>query len=113
MQVRPNASGEFARLFENEILPTLHRQHGFSGEMLLMDPGGPEAVALSFWDSRKDAEAFGRERYLDILQKLTPLIERAPAVRTLQLAYSTLHPSGIAAFPNQSPNTTAPTGPGA
>jgi heme-degrading monooxygenase HmoA len=74
MQVKPNASGEFARLFENEIVPTLHQQHGFGGQMLLMDPGGPEAVALSFWDSRKDAEAFARDRYPDLLEKLTPYI---------------------------------------
>jgi hypothetical protein len=31
----------------------------------------------------------------------------------LQLAHSTVHASGIAAFPNRSPNTTPPTGPGA
>ena len=113
MQVKPNASGDFARLFENEIVPALQRQRGFSGEILLMEPGGPEAVVLSFWHSRHDAEVFARERYPGLVEKLTPLVQRVQAVTMLQLAHSTVHPSGIAAFPHQSPNTTPPGSPGA
>jgi heme-degrading monooxygenase HmoA len=113
MQVKPNASGDFARVFENEMVPVLQRQRGFSGEVLLMEPGGPEAVVVSFWDSRQDAEVFAREGYPALMERLKRLVQRVPAVKTLQLAHSTIHASGIAAFPNQSPNTTPPGSPGA
>ena len=112
LQVKPNASSEFARVFENEIVPALRRQRGFSDEMLFVDPGGPETVAISLWNSRQDADAYGREIYPQLLKSLAKLIERAPAVGTFQLAYSTLQPDA-AQFPSQSPNTTPPGAPGA
>jgi quinol monooxygenase YgiN len=113
LQVKPNASSEFARVFEKKIIPALHQQHGFAGEMLFVDPGGPEVVAISLWKSRGDAETHERRGYPDLLNALAALIERPPAVRTLKLAHSTLHPPGAAEFPNQSPNTTPPGSPGA
>ena len=113
LQVKPNASSDFARVFEKKIVPALHQQRGFAGELLFVDPGGPEMVAISLWKSRADAEAHDRGSYPELLSALAALIERPPAVKTLQLAYSTLHPPGAAEFPSQSPNTTPPGSPGA
>ena len=113
LQVKPNASSNFIRVFEKEIIPALHQQRGFAGEMLFLDPGGPEVLAIILWKSRGDADAYDRGGYRELLNVLAPLIERPPAVSALQLANSTLHPPGAAEFPGQSPNTTPPGSPGA
>jgi heme-degrading monooxygenase HmoA len=112
-QLKPNASDEFARLFNDEIVPALRRQRGFKDEMLFVEPGGPAVVAISLWDSRQDTESYARGTYPELLNTLARVIERAPAVRTFQLASSSLHAPGIAAFPMQSPITTPPGSPGA
>jgi len=113
MQLKPNASAAFVDMFEKTVLPALREQKGFKDEMLFVLPGGPEVVAVSFWESRKDAETYDRGTYPQLLKALANVIERAPVVGTFQLAYSTLHEKGAAAFPHQSTSTTAPSGVGA
>jgi heme-degrading monooxygenase HmoA len=108
MQSKPNKNREFTELFEKEILPTLRKQQGFKDEMLFVVPGGPELVAISFWESKENAETYNHATYPEVLKTLAKVIERTPVVKTFQLAYSTVHKIGAAAFPNQSP-TTSPT----
>ena len=113
LQLKPNATAAFVDLFEKTVLPTLREQKGFKDEMLFVLLGGPEVVAVSFWESRKDAETYDRGTYPQLLKALANVIERAPGVGTFQLAYSTLHERGAAAFPHRSTSTTAPSGVGA
>ena len=94
------------------MLPSLRAQPGFRDEMLFLVPGGPEVVAVSFWESRETAEAFQRGAWTDLWEDLAGVID-CPTVRSFQLAHSTLHPPGLARFPIQSPITTEPTGVGA
>ncbi|MFL5404831.1 MAG: putative quinol monooxygenase [Myxococcales bacterium] len=113
LQVKTNAGGEFARVFEHEIIPALHQQPGFKDVIVFADPGGPEVIAISLWSSREDAETHARGAYMRLVSRLATLIERAPTVRTFQLAYSSLHPAVVAAFPSQSAITTPIGSPGA
>jgi len=110
MQLKPNTSRQFNDLFEKKIVPTLRKQQGFRDEMLFVDPGGPEVVAISLWESKQNAEAYERAMYPEVLKTLAGMIERAPVVRTFQLAYSTLDRTGTAAPPKQSSNTTPSAG---
>lgn len=112
MQLKPNASRQFNELFEKKIVPTLRKQQGFRDEMLFVDPGGPEVVAISLWESKQNAEAYDRAAYPEVLKSLVSVIERDPVVRTFQLAYSTLHTIGGATPPKQSTNTTPSPGVG-
>jgi heme-degrading monooxygenase HmoA len=89
MQLKPNTHQEFTQTFENQIVPTLRKQQGFADEMLLTDPGGPEVVAISLWDSKQSAETYHRTTYQEVLKTLGKVIERIPEVRTLEVAYST------------------------
>jgi heme-degrading monooxygenase HmoA len=91
MQLKPNTRQEFTQTFENQIVPTLRKQHGFTDEMLFADPGGPEVVAISLWDSKQSAENYNRTTYPEVLKTLGKVIERTPEVRTLEVAYSTFH----------------------
>ena len=112
MQSKPNKTREFTELFEKEIIPTLRKQQGFKDEMLFEAPGGPEIVAISFWESRENAETYSDATYPKVLKTLAKVIERTPEVKTFQLAYSTMHKIGVAAFPNQSPITSTTPGVG-
>ena len=91
MQLKPNTRQEFTQAFESQIIPTLRRQQGFTDEMLFVDPGGPEVVAISLWESKQSAETYNRTTYPEVLKTLTKLIERTPEVRNLEVAYSTFH----------------------
>jgi heme-degrading monooxygenase HmoA len=91
MQLKPNTRQEFTQTFENQIVPTLRKQQGFADEMLFADPGGPEVVAISLWDSKQSAENYDRTTYPEVLKALGKVIERTPEVRTLEVAYSTFH----------------------
>jgi heme-degrading monooxygenase HmoA len=112
VQLKPNASKEFTELLEKKIIPVLRKQQGFKDEMLFVDPGGPEVVAISLWDSKENAEAYQRERYPEVEKMLTKVIETAPKVKTYQLGFSTLHKLGAGALSSQSPNTTPSAGVG-
>src|SRR5437899_11688118 len=91
MQLKPNARQEFTQAFENQIIPTLRKQQGFKDEMLFVDPGGPEVVAISLWDSKQSAETYNRTTYPEVLKTIGKVIERTPEVRTHEIAYSTCH----------------------
>ncbi len=111
-QVKPNAGPAFARLFREELVPSLHSQRGFRDEMLFVVPGGPEVMFISFWNSREDADAFERAAWPRVVQALADLADR-PVLRSFQLAHSTLHAQADATFPGHSLITTEPTGVGA
>jgi len=91
MQLKPNTRQEFTQTFENQIVPTLRKQQGFTDEMLFVDPAGPEVVAISLWDSKQSAENYHLTTYAEVLKTLGKVIERTPEVRTLEVAYSTFH----------------------
>ena len=112
LQLKPNASKEFTELLEKKIIPILRKQKGFKDEMLFVDPGGPEVVALSLWESRESAEAYQRQSYPEVVKMLGRVIESAPQVKTYELGFSTLHKLGATALGNQSPNTTPSAGVG-
>src|SRR5919109_890643 len=97
-QVKPNAGGAFARAFEAQLLPSVRAQRGFTDEMLFVVPGGPEIEVITFWTSREDADRYEREVWPDIAKALTDVLDR-PVLRRFQLAHSTLHREGVAAFP--------------
>lgn len=90
MQSKPNARKEFTELFEREVLPTLRKQQGFREAVLSIDPGGPEVVAISLWQSKENAETYGRAMYPEVVKTLATVIEPNPRVKTHEVISSTL-----------------------
>ena len=72
--------------------------------MVFVVPGGPEVVAISVWKTREDLENYARGAYRKVLGMLENLIEKQPQVEVYQLAYSTIHRTGLSEFPKQSPH---------
>ena len=91
MKLKPNSAPEFAGVIENEILPLLRKQQGFRDEITFVAPERSEAVAISFWQTKENAEAYNRTGYSEILKTLAKVIEGTPKVETFELSNSTLH----------------------
>jgi heme-degrading monooxygenase HmoA len=112
MQLKPNAHREFSALFDTKILPTLRKQPGFRDELLFVDPGGPEVVAISLWDSKENAESYDRATYPEVVKTLAKVTDGTAKVEAFQVAHSTFHKIAIGVAANQSPNTTPTAGVG-
>jgi hypothetical protein len=91
MQLKPNTRKDFTELFENEVIPTLRKQQGFKDELLFVSPSGPEAVAISLWESKENAEQYNRAIYPEVLKTMAKSVEPTPKVVTYDLAYSSFH----------------------
>jgi quinol monooxygenase YgiN len=112
MTLKPNTSKQFGELLEQKVVPALRKEPGFQDEMVFVAPGGPDVVAISIWKTKEDADNYARTAYPKVLRMLESLIEKQPEVEEYQLAYSTLHRTGMSEFPKQSPNTTPSPGVG-
>jgi len=64
MKLKVNSAKEFTQTLENEVIPVLRKQKGFKDEITLLAPERNEAVAISFWDKKEDAETYNRENIL-------------------------------------------------
>jgi len=91
MRLRPNTLVEFNRTIENEVIPLLQKQKGFRDEVVLTIPGGTEAVGISFWDQKENAEAYNRETYPEVQKLLAKVVEGTPQVQTYEVSRSTFH----------------------
>jgi heme-degrading monooxygenase HmoA len=91
IKLKGNCAPEFTRTLENEVIPVLRKQKGFRDEITLIAPERNEVLALSFWDRKEDAEAYGREKYTEILKILSKVVEGAPKVESFEVANSTSH----------------------
>jgi heme-degrading monooxygenase HmoA len=91
VRLKTNSVAEFTQLIERQTVPTLRKQKGFQDEITLVVPGGSEAIGISIWDTKENAEAYSRDTYPGVLQTLGRVIEGTPQVRTYEVCTSTLH----------------------
>ena len=91
IRLKTNTVAEFTRLIENAAIPVLRKQKGFQDELTFVVPGGGEAVAISLWDEKENADSYGRNAYPDVLKALGRVVEGTPQVRTFEVCNSTFH----------------------
>jgi len=84
-------TAEFTQTIEKRILPILRKQKGFRDEITFVAPGGMEAVGISLWDSREQADAYNSGGYTEVLRELNKLVEGTPQVKTYDVANSSAH----------------------
>ncbi len=68
IQLKPNSVAEFTRTLGHTIIPLLRTQPGFQDEIAFVVPGGTEAVSISVWDQKADAEAYARSTSPHVLK---------------------------------------------
>ena len=91
MRLKPNTGAEFTQTIEKRILPMLRKQKGFRDEMTFLMPGGTEAVGISMWDQKEQAEAYNSGAYPEVLRELVKVVDGTPHVQTCEVANSTAH----------------------
>jgi heme-degrading monooxygenase HmoA len=91
MHLKADKASEFTTKLEKDVLPLLRRQPGFKDEITFLATDRDEAVAISLWDRQESAEAYSRETYPAVLQKLQGLVEGTPRVQSFEVANSTFH----------------------
>jgi hypothetical protein len=91
INLKPNCAAGFSRTLEHEVIPLLRKQNGFQDEITFIAPGGLEAVAISLWDQKKDAEAYNHGIYPEVQKALMEFLAGPPEVRTYEVSNSTFH----------------------
>ncbi len=91
MHLKPNSVAEFTRTLDQEIIHLLRKQKGFQDEITFVVPGGAEAVGISLWDQKENAEAYNRATYPEVQKALAKVVEGTPQVQTYEVCNSTFH----------------------
>jgi heme-degrading monooxygenase HmoA len=99
LHLKPNRVEEFTRIIENEVIPMMRGLKGFQDKIVLVAAGGLEAIGLSFWDQKEDAEAYGRGTYRKVMKALANVVEGTPGIEVRDVSNSTFHriPARVAA----------------
>lgn len=83
---------ELVRTVNDKVMAILRDQPGFVDEIALISQDNPDRlVALSFWKTRDDADAYNKTAFPRVLDIVRGLMEGSPTVRNFDVATSTPH----------------------
>ena len=83
---------ELTRTINDKVLALLRTQSGFVDEVILISDQNPDRVlAMSFWNTKDDAEKYNRETYPKVNEIIRGSIEGSPKVQTFDVEQSTVH----------------------
>ncbi|MBZ5614151.1 MAG: antibiotic biosynthesis monooxygenase [Acidobacteriia bacterium] len=89
---KPGKSQELTSIINDKVLPILKKQVGFVDETVLVSDTDPDrGLAISFWNTKQDAERYQKEQYPAIHEMIRPLLDADPVVRTFNVDSSTTH----------------------
>ena|ERR1043165_6590863 len=89
LKLKSSSIAELTRLIESEIIPMLRKQTGFRDEITFVAPERSEVLAISFWDTKANAEAYARTAYADVLKTLSKVVDGTPKVEAFEVVNST------------------------
>ncbi len=90
--VKPDKRDEVENRMRNEVLSVLQAQPGFV-DLIALEPEdeSERLVAISFWNTKHDAERYHREHYPHVAEILKPYLTSDPRVETFHVGHSTAH----------------------
>ncbi len=91
MRLKSGSLTEFDCILDKEVIPLLQRQKGFRQEIVLTSPNGAEAVGISIWEQKENAESYNREKFPEVEQLLTKVLDGPPQVKTYEVSHSTIY----------------------
>ena len=62
LHLKAHAAPEFTRTLETDVLPILRKQNGFKDEITFLAADRAEAVAISLWDRKENADTYSRDK---------------------------------------------------
>jgi hypothetical protein len=89
--LKAGESPGFARAIDQEVIPMLRNFSGFRDEIAMISADGKQAVGISFWQQRENAEAYKRSGYPDVMKVLSKYVEGTPTVKEYEVTNSTAH----------------------
>jgi hypothetical protein len=89
--VKPERISEFRHALKTEVLPNLTREPGFVDLIESFDTLTGEFVCTTLWNTRHDVENYDRGLFQDIAQRLVPMVNGQPDIKTLTVENSTVH----------------------
>src|SRR6266436_6460033 len=95
-RLKSNMLSDYTQTFENKILPLLRKQKGFKDEITFSNLGSLDAIAISLWESKANAEAYNTNTYPEVLRTLARMIDGTPKVQTFETVTSTFHNVAVA-----------------
>jgi hypothetical protein len=95
--LKSNMLSDYNRTFEKDVLPLLRKQKGFRDEITLSNPSSLDAIAISLWETRADADAYNTSTYPEVLKTLARMIDGTPKIQTFEAVTSTFHKVALAA----------------
>jgi hypothetical protein len=90
-RIKANMQSDYTHTFENQILPLLKKQKGFKEEITLCNSGSQDAVSISLWDHKNNADDYNTRAYPEVLKTLGNVIDGTPRVQTFETVVSTFH----------------------
>ena len=89
--LKPGRTTEFTRTIEKDIIPMLRKQKGFQDEISFVAPNGTDAVGISLWDLKENAETYARGSYASVLKSMESVVEGTPTVKSYEVCNWTFH----------------------
>jgi len=90
LRLKANKGADFTRQVENDVLPLLRKQDGFKDEITFLGADN-RAVAISLWDNKEHADAYGRDTYPKVLKTMEKMVEGTPKLDAYEVSNSTWH----------------------
>ena len=85
---------QFTETIEKDVIPLLRKQPGFKDEATFLPAdGSSEAVAISFWEKRKNVDAYQRSTCPEVLKAVAKVADVTPNVQTSEVSNSIWHTS--------------------
>ena len=92
MHLKPNSVTQFTQTMERDGIPLLRKQPGFRDDVTFLPADGSgDAVAISFWEKRENADAYQRGAYPEVLKAVAMVADGTPNVQTSEVSNSTWH----------------------
>ena len=94
MRVKEGAVEALSALIDSEIIPLVRPLRGFQDALTLIDPGDRDAIGISVWSRRTDADRYGRGTEKKVMSRLALLLDDFGTAKTFRLSNSTFHMIG-------------------
>jgi heme-degrading monooxygenase HmoA len=92
LATKPGKNEQLSTTINDRVLPILKRQKGFVDEMVFVsDKEDNRVLALSFWNTKQDADQYHRTDYPKVHEAIQSLLDAEPVVRTFEVHTSTTH----------------------
>ncbi len=95
-RLKSNTQSDYTRTFENQILPLLRKQKGFKEAITLCNRGSVDAISISLWENKANADDYNTNTYPEVLKTLAKVVDGTPRVQTFEEVISTYHNVAVA-----------------